>query len=273
MRLDWTLFMLSSFWMVVGGFAPKSWFKRQLQPFCGKACLLTEVSNPLLCFCWRKALQWHGQADFVKATTQPWRPFGKLAGLLGAGQLTQLRRAVRKTWRKSRVERCLELSLWVTVSHGLDELRMESLQVTSALRRLCLTTRSWTLDTQLQNPSKGPEFDLSSNKLRHYFFNILKPCRCWNMTWTSSFAIRCGSWDLWLRTFSAHGRSWRGPDPDQSDCWCSPISAGDMRHTHYLHLSMPLCPMPVICYWFMNFDNFCMFLQCWTEKCLERLLS
>lgn len=27
-----------------------------------------------------KALHWHGQDDFVKATTQPWRPLGKLAG-------------------------------------------------------------------------------------------------------------------------------------------------------------------------------------------------
>ena len=26
----------------------------------------------------------------------------------------------------------------------------------------------------------------------------------------------------------------------------APSQAGDMRHTHYLHLSMPLCPMPVI---------------------------
>ena len=28
----------------------------------------------------RKALQWHGQAQFVTASTEPWRPLGGLAG-------------------------------------------------------------------------------------------------------------------------------------------------------------------------------------------------
>lgn len=216
MRLDWTLFMLSSFWMVVG-FAPKSWFKRQLQPFCGEACLLKEISNPLLC-CYQDLLKestplawprWFREGNHTTVATigEACRPFGRRAGGAGGAtcsfdckrfqrrKLTQLRRAARKTWRK----RCLELSPWVMMSHyewshGPDELRMESLQVTSALRRLCLTTRSWTLDTQLQNASKGPEFDLSSNKLDRnipatIFSTYSSPVE---LTWTSSFAIRCG---------------------------------------------------------------------------------